>query len=257
MKKHFPFILIFLILSRCGNLDRDNPLDPKNPGSETDRIILAELFVNDGTGFEYCNYARDALEKLSQREEFKNNLLVLEYHLTNQTAGWLDGFARDEFNQRYYEYVPIASERGIPDAMFNGLAHRVQGASREKIEERYADVANAFLGQKSYFHIDAEKRFAGSVLTVNVDVAKYGKSDAENINLNVILYEDLKIPCYRYVARKIFQSQAIPLIKNGEAKSFVFSEQLPKIDQVSNLFVIVLIQELNGTTKEILQAARF
>ena len=257
MRKYFPFILIFLILSRCGDLDRDNPLDPKNPGSETDRIILAELFVNDDTGFEYCNYALDALEKLSQREEFKSNLFVLEYHLTNQTANWNDDFARDEFNQRYYEYVPITSERGIPDAMFNGLTHRVQGASREKIEERYAGVANALLGQKSYFHIDAEKRIAGSVITVNIDLARYGRSNAENINLNVILYEDLKIPRYRYLVRKIFQKQTIPLIRNGEVKSFVFSEQLPKIEQVSNLFVIILIQEQNGTTNEILQAARF
>lgn len=257
MRKYFPFILLFLILSRCGDLDRDNPLDPKNPGSETNRMILAELFVNDDTGFEYCNYALDALEKLSQREEFKTNLLVLEYHLTNQTADWNDEFARDEFNQRYYEYVPTANARGIPDAMFNGLAHRIQGASQEKIEERYSNVANALLEQKSYFHIDAEKRIAGNNISINVDLARYGRSDAENINLNVILYEDLKIPRYRHVVRKIFQNQTIPLIRNGEVKSFVFSEQLPNIAQISNLFFIILVQEQNGTTKEVLQAARF
>ncbi|HEX9972391.1 MAG TPA: hypothetical protein VGD14_10010 [bacterium] len=257
MKRYFPFIITFLMLARCGDLDRNNPLDPKNPGSETDRAILVELFVNDSTGFEYCNYALDAIEKLSQREEFKNNLFVLEYHLTNRTANWNDGYARDEFNQRYNEYVPLTSERGIPDALFNGALHRIQGASQEKIEERYASAANSLLAQKSYFHIEAGKKIAGNVITVNVDIARFGKSNAEDIDLNVILYEDLKIPRYRFLARKIFQKQTIPDIRHGEVKSFVFSEQLPDIEQINNLFVIIIIQAQNGASKEIFQVARF
>ncbi|MCU0643227.1 MAG: DUF1223 domain-containing protein [bacterium] len=257
MKRYFPFIIAFLLLARCADLDRDNPLDPKNPGSETNRAILVELFINDSTGFEYCNFALDAIEKLSQREEFKNNLFVLEYHLTNRNTNWNDGYARDEFNQRYYEYVPLTSERGIPDALFNGALHRIQGASQEKIEERYASAASSLAGQKSYFHIEAEKKIAGNVITVNVNVARYGTSNAENIDLNVILYEDLKIPRYRFLARKIFQKQTIPSFGHGEVKSFIFSEPLSDIGQIDNLFVIIMVQAQNGASKEIFQVARF
>lgn len=257
MKRFFIFIVVVLLLARCEDLDRNNPLDPKNPNSQIDRATLVEVFVNDSTGFEYCNYALDAIEKLSQREEFKTNFFVVQYHVTNRNANWNDLYARDEFNQRYYEYVPITSERGIPDAMFNGLQNRIQGASLEKIEERYAAAASALSGQKSFFRIEATKKITGNVMSVNVDVARHGRSDAENIDVNVILCEDLKQPRYRYVARKIFQKQSLSIIKRGEAKSFVFAEQLPIIEQIDNLFVIIIIQEQNGTAKEILQAARF
>ncbi|UCE06986.1 MAG: hypothetical protein JSW07_02805, partial [bacterium] len=134
MRKLFLFIILCWFIFDCGDLDRDNPLDPKNPNSSVERAILVELFVNDSTGFEYCSYALDALERLAQREEFKDNLFVLEYHLINRTHNWNDSYALDEFNQRYYQYVPNLNERGIPDAMFNGLVSRVQGASLENID---------------------------------------------------------------------------------------------------------------------------
>ena len=58
MKKYIFHLLVFLIiLLRCGNLDRDNALDPKNPNSKANRIILIELFVVENTGYEYCNTA--------------------------------------------------------------------------------------------------------------------------------------------------------------------------------------------------------
>ena len=79
MRKLVLFIILCLFIFDCGDLDRDNPLDPKNPNSSVDRVVLVELFVNDSTGFEYCNYALDALERLAQREEFKDKLFILEF----------------------------------------------------------------------------------------------------------------------------------------------------------------------------------
>lgn len=257
MKKYFAFLWIILLLADCGDLDRNNPLDPKNPGSETKRSVVVELFVNDSSGYEYCNYALDAIEELAQRQEFQDNLLVLEYHVGNRNANWNDEFARDEFNQRYNEYVPLSSERGIPDAMFNGSMLRIQGASQEKISERYASGAASLLGQKSYFHIEAEKKITGSSIRVEVDLARFGRADASDIALNVILYEDLKIPRYRFLARKLFQKQTIPEIRHGEVKSFSFTEPLAGIEQIDNLFVVILVQAHDGSSQEIFQAARF
>jgi len=257
LRKLFPFIILCWFIFDCADLDRDNPLDPKNPNSSVDRAVLVELFVNDSTGFEYCDYALDAIERLAQREEFKDNLYVVEYHLTNRTSDWNDNYALDEFNQRYYQYVPNLNQRGIPDAMFNGLVNRVQGASLENIDNRYSEAADQFLGQSSYFHIEAEKQISNNFMQLEVTVARYGKSDGANIDLNAILYEDIGTARHHYVARKILQKQTIPKIKHGEIKSFHFSEQLPQVNNINNLFVLVFLQDQQSAKKEVLQVAKF
>ena len=257
MKKFFPFIIFSVLIFNCGDLDRDNPLDPKNLNSSVDRIILVELFVNDSTKFNFCDYALDAIERLAQREEFKDNLYVLEYHLANRTSNWNDNYALDEFNQRYYQYVPNLSERGIPDAMFNGLVNRIQGASLENVDNRYSEAADKLLGQSSYFHIEAEKNISNNLFQLEVTIAKYGRSDEDNIDLYAVLYEDVGAPRHHHVVRKIFQKQSIPKIKHGEIKSFNFSEQLPQVNTINNLFVLVFLQDQQGSKKEVLQVAKF
>lgn len=257
MRKLYPFIILFLVMFDCADLDRDNPLDPKNPNSSVDRAVLVELFVNDSTGFQYCNYALEALERLAQREEFKGNLFILEYHLTNRSHNWNDIYALDEFNQRYYQYVPNISHRGIPDAMFNGLVQRVQGASFEKIDNRYSEAADQFLGQKCNFQIEAKKHISNNSITLEATIARYGKSDATNIDLNAVLYEDIGTARHHYVARKILQKQTIPKINHGEVKSFHFSEQLPQVKNINNLFMLVFLQDQLGEKKEVLQVAKF
>lgn len=257
MKRFFPFIIISCLICYCADLDRDNPLDPKNRDSSVNRAILVELFVNDSTGFEYCNYSLDAVERLVQREEYRDQLYVLEYHLTNPTNNWNDIYAQDEFNQRYYYYVPLTSERGIPDAMFNGLVKRVQGASIENIYNRYSSTADSLLGLKGYFRIEAEKKITGGFLNIDVTIAHYGRSKIEDIDLNVILYEDLGAPRYRFVVRKIFQKQTIPVIEAGEVKSFSFAEPLPTVNNTNSLFVLVFLQDQQGSKKEIFQVSRF
>jgi len=257
LRKLFLFIIFCLFIFDCGELDRDNPLDPKNPNSSVYRAILVELFLNDSTGFDFCSYALDAIERLAQRQEFRDKLFILEYHLTNRSHNWNDSYARDEFNQRYYQYVPNLNERGIPDAMFNGLVKRVQGASLENIDNRYAEAADQFLGQKCYFYIDAEKQISNNSITLEVTIARYGKSDENNIDLNAVLYEDIGTAQHHYVARKILQKQTIPKFKHGEVKSFHFSESLPQVNNINNLFVLIFLQNQLGAKKEVLQVAKF
>lgn len=257
MRKIYCYLVLCLIYIQCGDLDRNNPLDPKNPGSQVERGILVEIFVNDGTGFEYCNYALDAIEKLSGREEYKNNLLILEYHLTNRQANWYDDYAKDEFNERYYEYAPLTSQRGIPDAMFNGLMQRVQGASLEKVEDRYLEAAQKFLGTRAFFRIEADKKIFDNNITLDIVVARLGRTDAVDVDLCVVLYEDLGLPRHRFVVRKILQRQTIPAIKHGKIQSFSFSDQLPRVENNNQLYALVFLQELRGSSKEVYQAAKF
>ena len=62
MKK---YILILLpLLLNCGSLDRDNLLDPKNPNSNADQVVLVELFVNDNTGYEFCDTVLETIEDI-------------------------------------------------------------------------------------------------------------------------------------------------------------------------------------------------
>ncbi len=257
MRTSAPYVILCFLIFACADLDRDNPLDPKNPDSTVDRAILVELFVNDSTEFEYCDYALDAMERLAQREEFKDNLYLLEYHLANQIHGWNDIYAQDEFNQRYYQYVPNVSERGIPDAMFNGLVKRIQGASIENIDNRYAEAADQLLGKSCYFHIEAEKRISNNSLQLEVTIARYGNSDEANIELNAVLYEDMEMSRHHAVVRKIFQKQIISEFKHSEIRLFNFSGQLPQVENINNLFVLIFLQDQQSSKKEVLQVAKF
>ena len=257
LKKFFHLLLLFFLLLYCADLDRDNPLDPGNPKNSVARSILAEIFVNDSTGFEYCNSALDAMEQLALRAESRDRLIVLEYHLTNRASNWNDTFARDEFNQRYYSYVPNSNERGVPDAMFNGLVQRFQGASVQNVALNYSSAIDALLGQKGYFGIEAEKRVSNNSIQLDVVIARYGTSSAENIDLNVVLYEDLNYSRHRFVVRKIFQKQTVPRIKRGEVKSFRFTEQLPQVQNINRLYCVVFLQGQFGSTQEVYQVARF
>jgi len=257
LRRFFLLILLSLFLCYCGDLDRDNPLDPKNPKSNVERAILAELFVNDSTSYDYCNFALDAIEKLSQQNEFKGKLFVLEYHLTNRTSDWDDVYALDQCNQRYYNYVSNSNERAIPDAFFNGKAARVQGASRENIDHRYLTAAQNFLGLKSYFGIEGTKKKFNNSIQLTISIARYGNSWEDDIEVNVVLYEDLESARHRYVVRKIFQPQTITTIKPGGIKSLTFTEPLSQFQHIENLYLMVILQDKNGPTKEVYQVAKF
>ncbi|MDZ7263733.1 MAG: hypothetical protein ONB16_04060 [candidate division KSB1 bacterium] len=256
MKPIFPVISLSLLWLTCADLDRNNPLDPKNAGSYVDQAIVAELFVNDSTGYDYCNYALEAIEKISQQAEFNQQLLVLEYHVINKASQHNDPYALEACNQRYYEYVPNTNERGIPDAMFNGSATRVQGASHEQIELRYTEAARSLLGKESYFGIEGSKKLINNSVQLKFWLARYSSSWEGEATLVVVLYEDLGIPRYRHVVRKILPLETITRMKQGEVLSFTLTEALEQFSYPDNIFAIVMLQRRNHPAKEIYQVAK-
>lgn len=257
MKQIASLMIIGLVLVHCGDLERDNPFDPKNPDATIAQTIAVELFVNDSTGFEFCSYATAAIEELAQEANYRDKICVLEYHLTNRVSGWNDSYAMDEFNQRYYEYVPNSSERAIPDAMFNGLTKRVQGASFENIKQRYISALGALVGRTSPFGLQAIKKLSGNSIELDVRLAMYGNGAKENLQLIAVLYEDLNVTGHRYLVRQILPRQTIVRIQHGEIKSFHFSTPLPKYQNATSLYAVVLVQDSQSSKKEILQAASF
>lgn len=255
-----PFILLTwlsLLWLTCADLDRDNPLDPKNMGSSINQAIVAELFVNDSLGYNYCNYALEAIEQISQQSEFKQTLLVLEYHVINKASQRNDPYALEACSQRYYEYVPTSTGRGIPDAMFNGSATRVQGASREQIVQRYTNAVRSLMGQKTFFGIEGTKKIVNNSIQLKFSVVRYGSSWEGEAAVLVVLYEDLGIDCYRHVVRKILPWQTITQMKRGAVLSFTLSEALSQFSHPENTFAIVILQDRDHPAKEIYQVAKF
>jgi hypothetical protein len=256
LKKYiFHTSLILFVLLHCGDLERDNVLDPKNPNSKANRIVLVELFVVENTDYEYCNTALDALEELCESENFRGKVLALEYHIKKDNLS--DSYALTQCYDRYVEYEPIQTNRGIPDAFFNGKIERVQGASIAKVKDRYETILAELTNNKSYFRFEAKKTIEGNSFGLNVKVVRLGTKKKENLNLIVVLYEDVGTDLHRYVVRKIFEHQTINSINPGEVKSFYFSDHLTGVHNMENIHAIVFMQSQDNATMEVYQAAEF
>lgn len=258
MKRYKILILIlFPLLFHCGDLDRDNALDPKNPAGYANQVVLVELFVNDSTGYNYCNLALNVIEEISEREDYKDKLCVLEYHLFDST--WNDPNSLISCNKRYDEYVPPNSPfRGIPYAFFNGMVDTVLGATNQDIVEyRYLSALQELTGEKAYFRIEADKSISDDFISLEIKVARLGRHSKNDLNLNVVLYEDLGNDFHRFVVRKILQSQSINSMKPGQVKSFSFSEQLQRVQNQNSVYALVFIQDQKEATQEVYQVAKF
>ncbi|OQX95081.1 hypothetical protein B6I21_07240, partial [candidate division KSB1 bacterium 4572_119] len=219
-KKILMILFLLPLFIMCGDIDRDNALDPKNPNSKIDQLILVELFVNDSSGFDYCQHALEAIENIKSRNDYSDEICVLEYHVEN--AGWNDQYSLEECKSRYHEYVPLPTERGIPDAFFNGLINRVQGASPENIEHRYLSALEDLRNKESLFRFEAEKNVTGESFSLDVKIARLGGYGINDLELQVVVFEDIGTLGHRYVVRKIFHEQAIDSMNQGDVKSFSF-----------------------------------
>lgn len=256
MKQLLSFgIIALLIIFACADLERDNLLDPKNPLSSTEKAVLVELFINDSTGYDYCEYAVDTIEEIGLRDENQGKLFVLEYHVNN--PDWNDAFALNENTQRYHEYVPSAAERGIPDAFFNGREVRVQGASQQNVYSRYSAAVDNVIDHKGYFIIEAEKNISGNALNLDVTVARLGNSEKKDLAINAVVYEDLGIERQRFVVRKILPRQIIGRFDSGQIKRFKFSANVTNAENIYQTFVLVFLQDQSKSTRDIYQSAKF
>ena len=250
------FLTICLFFISCADLERDNSLDPKNSNSYVDRKVLVELFVNDASGYDYCYQALKTIEQISERDDFNNKLLILEYHV--KIEGYNDPNSLLACYEKYKEYVPTQSERGIPDAFFNGKIVRVQGATiPDVVEARYLSVLEGLTGEKGYYRMEANKSIVGNFIDLDIRLAKLGSQSKKNISINAVLYEDLGVQNHRFVVRHIFQQKLINFINSGEIKAFNFSAQLSNVQNMNSIYTLVFVQNQNANTKEVYQVEKF
>ncbi len=255
MKNWRRTIFLFLIfVFSCADLERDNILDPKNPNSKVERINLAEIFVNDSTGYPYCEHALQALDEIRDMEQYNDNLLVLEYHVESEK--WNDPFEIEGALQRYHRYVADPTSRGIPDVFFNGAENRVQGATSENVKNRYLETLGNFTETDAFFRLEGVKTIENDELQLDLQVARLGDRDAKDVLLQAIIIENLGVPLHRSVVRKILSPITISELTGGTVRSFTFSSPLPEETDPSRIFVVVFIQK-NDVGWEVFQAKKF
>jgi hypothetical protein len=234
-----------LLFAGCADLDRSNPLDPKNPDSRRDKIVLVEAFVNQSGG-DVITWALDGLEQLTGEYD-SQEMLYLEHHIAKTAS--TDPLALDASLSRYLAFVPKATQQGLPDVFFNGCIARVQGASSTAgAHMRYLNALKEQLTGTAFFTIEAVVRNSGDEIVFNIKVAPLGKKSAADVAIYNILAEEIS-PNHPIV-RAIVPVETFDEIHSGEIVRMIKSVDIKSDWQKSNLRAFVVIQ--NNRTCQVL-----
>ena len=240
---------LFLLFS-CEELDRNNPLDPKNPRSESRRMILVEAFVNDATPF--SSYALSAVDSLAATFS-SDQIIIAEHHLPS--ANFTDMNALPESADRYQGLAP--ADPAVPDLFFNGAKVRMQGASSaHAASQRYRGGLHHELGGITHFTIAARKNIAASEIQIDATIARLGDSGFPQIAVFALVWEDLGVAGHHHLVRKIFSPEVFSGIAAGETKTVRFAAVLPpRVRDTARLQAAVVIEHDADFGTEVLQAA--
>jgi len=184
------FSLLIIFLLSCSEIERDNILDPKNPSSHSDKVLLLEAFVNTNNPLDYNTYALNAIDALTLDDDIKNHLIVLEYHRDTQL--YSDPLEADSFNTEniYNSYMSYDPERfkGVPDLFLNGAEARVQGASSAgNVSNRVKDFATEQLLENGEYTIEVDFTFSTGNIDGKYRVARLGDKASEPTLLRMMI----------------------------------------------------------------------
>jgi len=235
--------------SACEKLERNNPLDPQNPQSSRARVVLLEAFVNDATPF--SPFALQAVDSISATFA-SEQILLLEHHLPS--SSFVDTEALLESAERYQNLA--SSERAVPDVFINGAEMRIQGAARASHATlRYRNALLAALGNSAFFTIEAKSDFSASHAALEARVARLGTSEASQLSVLALVWEDLEAAGHHHVVRKVFPGELVGSMRAGESKPFHFSGSLSGVRNVARLQAAVLVEQTGMGGREVVQAA--
>lgn len=242
------WILSFLLLLvACENLERNNPLDPNNPGSERRRIVFVEAFVNDTAPF--SAFALQALDSLAATFP-QQQVMIVEHHLPS--TKFTDAEALPESADRYKILTTAAP--AVPDVFFNGSQSRVQGASTmSNAVFRYRHAIQAEIDKVAHFTTEAQKTISANRIDIDVAVARLGKDDFSQFAVIAMIAEDLGAAGHHHVVRKILLPENFSGIAAGERKSVHFTASLPNAVNTGRIQVVVLVEHTTGIDREVLQ----
>jgi hypothetical protein len=242
------WILSFLLLLvACENLERNNPLDPKNPSSERRRVVFVEAFVNDAAPF--SAFALQALDSLAATFP-QQQMVIAEHHLPS--AKFTDAQALPESADRYKLLTTAAP--AVPDLFFNGSQSRVQGASTTGTAVfRYRHAIQTEIDKVAHFTIEAKKTISANRIDIDVTVARLGNDDFSQFAVTAMIAEDLEAAGHHHVVRKILLPESFSGIAAGERKSVHFTTSLPSAVNTGRIQVVVMVEQTTDIDHEILQ----
>lgn len=233
-------VLIALIMG-CEDLERTNPLDPKNENSIRGETVLIEAFVNESGG-SLIESSVKALERLLG-DYGNGSFIYLEHHI-EKTSG-TDPWALDASLSRYLALEPMQSAQALPDVWFNGDPDtRVQGASdTETCYQRYKPVLEAGLARQCYFTIEPEAHIQGSRIHISAEIAKLGSSRATDITVVVAILEQITTErtTVRNIVRAWVPVKTIGELDAGEITSFESDINIKTGWDDSRLTAVVII----------------
>jgi|GEM_PF-1707369 len=251
--RHSWSVLVLLTsaaLITCSDLERNNPLDPKNPDGQAPRRVLVEAFVND-IGGQAMSASLAGLALLQQSYD-RDRFALLEHHV-QRTAG-VDSLALAASLHRYETLVPQPSSQAIPDVFFDGAAHRAQGASdAEAAYLRYSEALTSSLQVAAEMSIQASAVLSKDSLSlrISISLARLGREDAGNVALDIALTSEVYPD--RPVVRLLLPLDAPGQIKAGTVRSFEHTLDWPKgIDWIRPQCVIIVS---DSQSREIYQCA--
>lgn len=236
-------------LCACGELERNNPLDPKNPGSERPRVIFVEAFVNDATPF--SPFALKALDSLSLALA-SDQIIIVEHHLPS--TSYNDTYALQESAERYNNLA--AADHGVPDVFFNGAPTRLQGASSaHAAAQRYRAALQNESGKIAYFTIEAKKSVSATGIEINATIARLGDSPTMQIAVAAVVFEDMGMAGHRHVVRKVFTPEVVSGMAAGDTRTLRFAAYLSGVQNANRMQAAVIIERSLNSGREVLQAA--
>lgn len=206
----------------CGDMPRDNVLDPKNPDSLALRKVMIEAFVNTNNPLGINEYALEALDSLSLL--YGDRVMIAEYH--RNTADYTDPLHLEKNELMYQHYVALFDHiKGVPDVFINGSGARIQGASDVAYSMfRLEQVLAGEVSENACFLIEPGYSVSGDKLRPEVRLARLGSENAENLLVRALIVSHLNRPLHTRVVQAVAESNIIPVLKHGEQQVVVFPD---------------------------------
>jgi hypothetical protein len=221
-KSIFSIIVAILLLSSCKDIPRDNPLDPQNPNSYQQNVILLEAFVNTNNPYNYNLWALQALDSIA--ETYGSHVVIAEYH--RNTSQFTDPLADPLFELLYEKYVEHSAPvmKGVPDVFINGIGDRVQGASSvSSVISRLNTIISDLVILENQFTLQpGEVKINSSEIIASCMIARLGSQSSDNLLLKMILVQRINSQELKRVVREVEKSTTISRLVAGEIKTISF-----------------------------------
>jgi len=248
MKKLLTIVLVLgLITYLFVGCTPTTPTEGEGEGEgedEVTRVVMVEIFSQFGCP--YCEIAEPLLEQLAG-EYTRDEMVFVE-----ERAYGL--YSSDEIYDRYTWYFPSSADRSTPNILFNGLNQRIYYVAttyytiKSKIETE--------LGKEAKISITATRTSDSTTTTISGYIKNISSSSLGNLVINGMTYRDLGDTGLNYAVTDIFEEQkeTIATLEPGESYNFSFTIEDINWDG-NNFHGVIFVQDIDSSTKEILQAS--